>query len=92
MGGGGGDLIFDCQYDGRRPQNRRNVADSRDIPGLLSKKDLKGVKPQLKRFITIGETGAKLSTFFEIIFSCFYGWIYLIAFKCIIHCQVLATT
>ena len=26
------------------------------------------------------------------IFSCFYDWIYLIAFKCIIHCQVLATT
>ena len=29
---------------------------------------------------------------FKIFFSCFYDWIYLIAFKCIIHCQVLATT
>ena len=34
----------------------------------------------------------KMNHFFKIFFSCFYDWIYLIAFKCIIHCQVLATT
>ena len=28
----------------------------------------------------------------KMIHFCFYDWIYLIAFKCIIHCQVLATT
>ena len=35
---------------------------------------------------------SKMIHFFKIFFSCFYDWIYLIAFKCIMHCQVLATT
>ena len=38
-----------------------------------------------------GDRG-KMIHFFEIFFSCFYDLIYLIAFKCITHCQVLATT
>ena len=38
-----------------------------------------------------GDRG-KMIHFFEIFFSCFYDLIYLIAFKCIMHCQVLATT
>ena len=38
-----------------------------------------------------GDRG-KMIHFFKIFFFCFYDWIYLIAFKCIIHCQVLATT
>ena len=42
------------------------------------------------RFADRGDRG-KMIHFFLIFFSCFYDWIYL-AFKCIIHCQVLATT
>ena len=38
-----------------------------------------------------GDRG-KMIHFFKIFFSCFYDWIYFIAFKCILHCQVLATT
>ena len=38
-----------------------------------------------------GDRG-KMIHFLKIFFSCFYDWIYLIVFKCIIHCQVLATT
>ena len=37
-----------------------------------------------------GDRG-KMIHFFKLFFSCFYDWIYLITFKCIIHCQVLAT-
>ena len=40
----------------------------------------------------VGETGAKLSTFLKYFSSAFNDLIYLIAFKCIMHCQVLATT
>ena len=40
----------------------------------------------------VREDRGKMIHFFKNIFSCFYDWIYLIAFKCIIHCQVLATT
>ena len=32
-----------------------------------------------------GDRG-KMIHFFKIFFSCFYDWIYLIAFNCIIHC------
>ena len=37
-----------------------------------------------------GDRGKKIH-FFEISLSCFYAWIYLIAFRYIINCQVLAT-
>ena len=41
--------------------------------------------------ISRGDRG-KMIHFFKILCSCFYDWIYLIAVKCIIHCQVLAAT
>ena len=38
-----------------------------------------------------GDRG-KMIHFFKNIFPFFYDLIYLIAFKCMMHCQVLATT
>ena len=40
--------------------------------------------------VSRGDRG-KMIHFFEIFLSCFYDSIYLIAFRCIVKCQVLAT-
>ena len=49
-------------------------------------------KPYSMQNLIYRGDGGNMIHFFKIFFSCFYDWIYLIALKCILHCQVLATT
>ena len=52
------------------------------LPSHLVKRHFCTMKEAMHR----GDRG-KMIHFFEIFLSCFYDWIYLIAFRCIINCQ-----